>query len=226
MAYTKRFVCLANSFKKGGSCIAGREITGTQFGGWIRPVGDRPGAEVKDWESRYENGSPKLLDIADVQLLRAEPRHHQTENHVIDASKRWVKVSEFPWTALAQIEDRPASLWINRDHTNGPGLFDCMSQAEAFTLGNSLVLIKPTNFKIEVGPHYYTEKREWRASFSYGGTNHNLRVTDPVATNKYATDGIYPINDLYVCISLTEPWEVDNNRCHKLVAAIFTNPIL
>jgi len=223
MAYTKRFVCLANSFKKGGSCIAGREIIGTQIGGWIRPVGDRPTAEVKAWESRYENGSPKLLDIIDVSLLRVEPRHHQTENHVIDASMRWVKVGELPWSALADIEDRPASLWINSDHTKGPGLFDCMSETKAFTLSNSLMLIKPENFIIEVGPHYYTGKKTWRAGFSYNCTNYNLSLTDPVATNKFAADGTYPVNDLYACISLTEPWEKDSNRCHKLVAAIFTN---
>ena len=34
MAYVKRIVCLANSFKPGGSCIAGREVIGNGFGGW------------------------------------------------------------------------------------------------------------------------------------------------------------------------------------------------
>lgn len=28
MAYVKRIVCLANSYKIGGSCIAGREVLG------------------------------------------------------------------------------------------------------------------------------------------------------------------------------------------------------
>jgi hypothetical protein len=130
MAYVKRIVCLANSFKKGGSCVAGREIIGTRLGGWIRPVGDRSTAEVKSSESRYDKGVPKLLDIIDVPLLRAEPRHHQTENHVIDASQRWVKASELPFEALAQMVDRPASLWINSGSTKGSG-FDCMSEAEA-----------------------------------------------------------------------------------------------
>jgi hypothetical protein len=222
MAYTKRIVCLANSFKKGGSCIAGRELIGTSLGGWIRPVGDRTTAEVRTAES----GNLKLLDIVDVPFLRAEPRHHQTENHVIDASQRWVKAGELPWATLAQMIDQPASLWINRDHTKGPGLYDCISEAEAFTLGTSLVLIKPDNFGVEVGPHYYTGKRTWRADFAYNGTNYNFSLTDPIATSKYTADGSYPLNDVYICVSLTEPWEKDNNRCHKLVAAIFSNPPL
>jgi hypothetical protein len=222
MALTKRIVCLANSFKKGGSCIAGRELIADRLGGWIRPVSDRPTAEVRNSES----GNPKLLDILDVPILRAEPRHHQTENHVIDASQRWVKAGELPWAALTHMIDRPASLWINSDHTKGPGLYDCMSQAEAFTLSTSLMLIKPDNFSVEVGPHYYTGKRTWRAGFVYNGTNYNLSLTDPIATSKYAADGSYPLNNVYICVSLTEPWEKDNNRCHKLVAAVFSNPPL
>ncbi|MGH9500684.1 MAG: dual OB domain-containing protein [Terriglobales bacterium] len=222
MAYTKRIVCLANSFKKGGSCVAGRELVGTGLGQWIRPVGDRPTAEVR----ASEFGELKLLDIVDVPLLRAEPRYHQTENHVIDASQPWVKVGELPWPRLAEMIDRPASLWINRDRTNGPGLYDCVSETEGLTLDTSLVLIKPDNFSVEVSPHYYTRKRTWRADFVYNGTNYNVSLTDPIATRKYSVDGSYPLNDVYICVSLTEPWVKDNNRCHKLVAAIFTNPPL
>jgi hypothetical protein len=226
VSYIKRIVCLANSFKKGGSCIAGREVVGEGFGGWIRPVSDRPTAEVWASESRYEIGSPKLLDIMDVPLLKPEPRHHQAENHVIDTSHRWAKVGELPWAALGQIVDRPPSLWINSEHTKGPGYYDCISEGEAFTLQNSLALIKPDNFSVEVGPHYYTGKRTYRARFAFNGTNYNVSLTDPVATNKYAADGSYLLKDVYVCVSLTEPWEKDNNRCHKLVAAIFSNPPL
>lgn len=145
---------------------------------------------------------------------------------MIDASQRWAKVGEFSWAALAEIVDRPVSLWINSDHTKGPGYFDCMSEAEAFTVRGSLVLIKPDNFSVEVGPHYYTGKRTWRAGFAYNGTHYNMSLTDPVVTSKYATDGTYALNDVYTCISLTEPWEKDNNRCHKLVAAVITNPQL
>ena len=82
-----------------------------------------------------------------------------------------------------------ASLWINSDQTKGPGYYDCISEAEASTLQNSLALIKPDNFHVEVGPHYYTGKRTYRASFAYNGTNYNVSLTDPVATNKYAADG-------------------------------------
>ena len=51
-----------------------------------------------------------------------------------------------------------------------------------------------------------------------------LSVTDPVVRGAFAgkeeTD--YPLNDIYLCVSLTEPYEHDD-RCHKLVAAVIVN---
>jgi hypothetical protein len=111
MAYTKRIVCLANSFKIGGSCIAGREVLGKgTYGGWIPPVSDRPTAEVWASECQYaDNTVPKLLDIIDVPLSHAVPHNHQTENHVL-AKKQWTKVGVLPWDELENLRERPASL--------------------------------------------------------------------------------------------------------------------
>ena len=130
MACVKRIVCLANSYKPpNGRCFAGREVVGAGFGGWIRPVSPRPTAEVSFSEYRYENNSsPKLLDIIDIPWLNPDPRHHQTENHVIDAG-RWVRVGELPFNAIGQLVDCPAALWINSDHTKGGGCYDCISHA-------------------------------------------------------------------------------------------------
>jgi len=226
--YTKRMVCLANSYKPPhGRCFAGREVVGNGFGGWLRPVSDRPTAEVSFSEYRYEsNASPKLLDIIDIPLLKPDPRHHQTENHVI-APGRWAKVGELAWGALEKLRDRPTSLWINNDHTKGPGCYDCISETEASGLDDSLVLIKPDSFSVEVGQHYWTGKKTYRASFDYEGTHHNLSLTDPIARDAFTAkdEGSYPLADLYICVSLTEPYEHDD-RCHKLVAAIIKNPPL
>ena len=83
MTYVKRIVCLANSFKIGGSCVAGREILQNgSYGAWIRPVSSRSTAEISWMESMYENRTqPKLLDIIDISLLRAVPHNHQRENY-------------------------------------------------------------------------------------------------------------------------------------------------
>jgi hypothetical protein len=231
MPYVKRIVCLANSFKIGGSCVAGREVLGNgKYGGWIRPVSARATAEVSFSEYKYQNNTgPKLLDIIDVPFLNAASRNHQTENQVIDAKSWWVKKGELPWDDLEQLREQPASLWINSDHTS-TGAFNCISQAEAATLHDSLVLIKKKTFTIEVGSKTWNERttKIYRGKFKYKGVDYKLSLTDPVAIAAFEAkeEGDYELNGVYLCISLTEPWAKDNNRCHKLVAAVMSNPPL
>lgn len=227
MSYVKTIVCLANSKKTGGKCVAGKEVRPSGYGGWIRPVSPRPSAEVWPSEYRYDSHSyPKLLDIIEVTLDHPAPLHHQTENHVI-AAVPWVKTGELPWSELRNLRDRPSSLWINSDRTRG-GLNNCISREEAATLQDSLVLIKPTDFVLEIGPDPWTGTgRKYRGRFKYKGTHYNLSVTDPAAMRAFGShaEGDHPLADVYLCISMTEPYPADG-RCHKLVAAIITDPPL
>lgn len=97
MAYVKTIICLANSYKTNGRCIAGKIASKDGYGKWIRSVSPRPTQELSFPEYCYEgNLSPKLLDIIDVPLHKAEPHNHQTENHIIKAG-RWVKKGSFAW---------------------------------------------------------------------------------------------------------------------------------
>ncbi len=57
MSVTKRIVCLANSRKLQGRCIAGREWINQEAGLWVRPVSNREHQEVSEYERQYEDGS-------------------------------------------------------------------------------------------------------------------------------------------------------------------------
>jgi hypothetical protein len=157
------------------------------------------------------------LDIIEIPLLRAEPRRHQTENHVVDSGGGWARRGQFPWDQLEAIRDRPRSLWINRD-SSSTGAYDRISHAEAATIHSSLLLVRPWNFSVELGRN--SRGRTFRGSFSYRGIHYNFSVTDPVVRDVFAPkeDGGYPLNDIYLCLSLTEPYKDD--KCYKLVAAI------
>lgn len=223
MSYVKQIVCLAISYKPpDGRCVAGKELLpGGQLGGWIRPISVRTTAELSFSEYRYgNNASPKLLDVIDVPLLKASPHHHQTENHLIDARKRWAKHGEFSWHNLGQLRDDPPSLWVNSDHTK-LGTFDCISRTEALTLASSLFLIAAPSLIVKVGIDGRTGKRTFRADFGYRGVRYNFSLTDPEARESFAGkgEGGYPLEDVYLCVSLTGPFQKDG-RCHKLVAAV------
>lgn len=63
----------------------------------------------------------------------------------------------------------------------------------------------------------------WRGKFDYKGVHHNFSLTDPVVRDAFSKEGDYLLNDVYLCVSLTEPAPQDG-RCYKLVAAVIKNP--
>ena len=83
--YWKTILCLANSRKLSGRCIAGREIANGQFGDWIRPISAREKGEISEEERRFENGtSPAVLDVVRIPMIEPQPHTFQVENHHID----------------------------------------------------------------------------------------------------------------------------------------------
>jgi hypothetical protein len=226
MGYTKKLVCLANSRKPSGRCVAGREVLANGYGGWIRPVSVRPSAEISVEERRYENGQdPNIFDVVEIPMLAAVPRVHQTENHMIDASFYWTKRRVIGWEDLTDLVETPASLWTNGNSTYH-GTNDKVSQELASEFSNSLFLIEPERANVQVqteGGMYGPAKRRVRADFRYGGAAYNFIVTDPVAEQAFLAreNGVYPLNDVYLCISLTEAFDGDG-CCHKLVATILS----
>lgn len=59
-------ICLANSRKISGRCIAGKIISSNK---WMRSVSSRENEEISEEERRYENGQmPKLLDIIKIPV--------------------------------------------------------------------------------------------------------------------------------------------------------------
>src|SRR5687767_9109418 len=132
MAYTKTIVCLANSRKPSGRCVAGREMTSSTIGGWIRPVSSRATQEISEHERNYSDGrDPSLLDIIEIPMLTPQPHNHQTESHLIDPTQYWVQRARMSWQQLqTAVEDPAGPLWLNTS-SSSQGLNDRVPEESA-----------------------------------------------------------------------------------------------
>ena len=213
-------VCLANSRKYSGRCIAGKEISGNVTGQWIRPVSQEETGELtlKDIILR-DYGHPELLDILSIPLEKHDPHLYQSENHII-GSGEWRRKGKMSASHLKGLRDDPGYLWINGHHSY-TGQNDRMPLKEAEErLSSSLLLIKPESLNIIVDKGARLLKKI-RAGFEFKGTGYVLSITDPLIEETYLKKdfGIYPVDghDNYLCVSIGEPYE---GYCYKLVAGI------
>lgn len=226
MTTTKRIVCLANSKKMSGRCVAGREFGGGGAGQWIRPVSSRPSEEVSEDERQYEDGSdPRLLDVIDVPLLHPVPHACQTENWLLDPSWYWRRVRRANWNELQTCVENPPTLWIN-GYSTYHGVHDEIPLAEADRLSRSLYLIHVTGLDLHVfapSEMYGNPKRRVQARFQHGDIRYSLWVTDPHIEREYKArdDGVYALGESCLTISLGEPYKKKGEGYrYKLVAAI------
>ena len=221
---TKRIVCLANSRKIRGRCVAGKELINGQAAGWIRLVSDRENGEVSEYERRYKDGSdPQLLDIMNVSLLepRLTPGSPQRENWLIDPKSCWETDSCMQEHDLASLVDHKGPLWLNVDSTYN-GLNDRIPFSSASNLDGSLRFIQVDKLIFSVfrpGKNFGNPKRRVQGQFQYGGDEYHLWVTDPGFERVYLDkkDGKYKIGSCFLTVSLGEPY---GRYYYKFIAAI------
>lgn len=222
MSTTKRLVCLANSRKLHGRCVAGREWNGTEAGGWIRPVSARDGGEVSEYERQYEDGSdPQVLDVIDVPVLESQPKEYQTENWLLDPKCYWEKAGRLSTSDLAALTDPVTPLWVD-GHSTYNGLNDKVPLAVARSVAGSLRLLRVGRLRLIVsrpGEAFGNDKRRVQGRFRHAGREYALWVTDPGWERTYLAklNGTYDVGGCYLTISLGEPY---GDACYKLIAAV------
>jgi hypothetical protein len=215
-------ICLANSGKLGGHCVAGLQMDGS---GWVRPVSELEGGIL--WQSHYTLTSgkeAKNLDVIRVGVCRPQPARHQPENWLIDGT-RWAAVA-YPWDNTLRI--------LRRGVVAGPELLvgPCdripFARFEKQPVPVSLALVAPDDLYLY--PHQtFRGKAKARGRFSLG-TAQNLVLYDLPITEPYWQDitirqGPRTLRQsegkFLITISLSEPFE---GECYKLIAAIMPLP--
>ena len=230
MSYTKTIVCLANSRKLTGRCVAGKEWDGRSPGAWCRPVSARERGELtaERWYARTWR-DPRLLDLIEVCLLGPRPSGCQVENHLVDTSVHWRFLGRLSARQLDLGLDKPTGpLWVNCGSTSG-GCNDRVPAEIGDRQPNSLMLVQPERLTITIGLEGAGEtlRRRVRGHFSLAGFEYALSITDPLleAEMRPQADGASAeLQKPILCISLSEKFPAQN-ACYKLIAGVMrTSP--
>ena len=79
------FICLANSRKLGGRCVAGIQIANNE---WIRPVSNFLDGSLVSQHYTLDNGRPAaLLDVIRIRVRERKPELTQPENWALEDVK-------------------------------------------------------------------------------------------------------------------------------------------
>jgi len=203
-------LCLANSKKEGGKCIAGLDLAS---GEWVRPVSSLSHGVLYSSDCALEGGAlPKVLDVVSVPVFEPEPQPHQPENWLI-APKQWKLVERM---TLDGARGHLDPLCVR-----GPELLRGRSDRisyddiERTPLSESLALIHVDRPTFEFNPW-----NVFRARFVHGNQHYDLGFTE---LSEWATEArrnapVHAAGSWYFTVSLTEPFGQGNN-CFKLVAA-------
>lgn len=223
--YTKRILCLANSRKISGRCIAGLEIANGAAAEWIRPVSRRENSELSERDRNFDNGrDPQVLDVIDVPMLGRKDHNFQIENHLIDDGYYFQFVARATFEQVNELVDRTGrSLWSNISSSYS-GTRDRISEDSINPKDGSLRLIQVNDLEVTTsieGAAFNNAKRKVRGLFTFNGLQYCLSVTDPIVEREglARNNGTYHIGNAILCISLGEIYQ---GYTYKLIASVIT----
>lgn len=216
-------ICLANSRKESGKCVAGLRTDGK---GWIRPVTEEGPLTWRHY-ILHDNSAAKVLDVISINLKKPKPRTYQPEN--------WL-IGKLPWRLVARPAPQKYLQFIDRYITPGPELFGNTSDrvpVSSFAqkpAAASLSLVAPANlsWKITISQK---GARQARAIFALQQAHYDLVVTDlqweqrlsSLSPGHYSGRqvGLSDHDRVLLTVSLGRPFQ---DYCYKLAAAVIVLP--
>jgi hypothetical protein len=214
----KYFICLANSYKHGGRCVAGIEIAFDAEGKpviirhpdgrprWIRPISNDSDGSISNEIAQ----DIKLLSV--VKLTDAVPCPDKA--HVEDTKFSQMECQHGCFIPSADLME----LCLDNKHQaifyfRGKAIPAVMVER----LDYSLMLIKPDKAQAYVDEE--REKSKYRMKFTYYGSNYDFPITDPVFLEAFRTkpECYTDLKGIYLTLSLGQEFEGFH---YKLVAAV------
>ena len=208
-----RILCLANSIREGGRCVAGLNCA---TGCWARPVMSQVIVRFPDIGPLSTIGFSNLVTSSTSTCRNRRLRCH-TKRRTTSFAVQRCKLSAIVLPAtICNFANRMEPLphtWADRvgtDYYNNRGVEEW----------RSLQLIHPAAVAFQ---HDHWNPHRWRAVFQHGQNMYSLKVTDPLCTAKLDA-GTQVGPDCLLTVSLTAPWAPPDGShpeaCYKLIAAV------
>lgn len=214
----KLIICMGNSYKNGGRCLAGIEVKKTSNGysvvkdnagspKWIRPV-----------MANDHHGIPEsmvkafgMLDVLEVDIANEVPVGAHSENvHFCNINK----VGRYNGSLLSLCDEGHSLIFGNRGKAVSEEVFS--------TGGYSLMFVKPTDLFIESQQNDYGHEK-YRIQFTYMDNRYDFPLTDPEYISLLQRGQRECGNrkdELYLTLSLGVNF---NDWHYKLVAGVVEN---
>lgn len=223
MPYELDIVCLANSWKHGGRCIAGKIYSGPNQGQWVRPVSPVVGQrQITFPQMAYGQGQfAEVLDVIRIRFEGREEGTFQGENLII-ANARWAKIGQITADDVEDWVETPITIWENGSRSTY-GANDKIDNWRLQGARSSLCLITPERASVRVGAEHNGDTKV-RVLFRYNGTDYAFTTTDVRIQEEYRgrPHGTYDLpNVRAMTVSLGERFPADGGHSYKLIAHIF-----
>ena len=212
---SQRFVCLGNSFKEGGRCLAGilldannNPIIKNAKPKWIRPICKSPHGEVPNHIAVPFH----LLDIIEINNINPHPDLYQSENVLFDETAI-KKIGTFEKGRLNSICENRKYIFKTR--------YPSLSEEVIQELDYSLMLVKPESFEVVEKDYEDRTNPQQRMVFNYNGFTYDFSITDPVFLRNYQANPefIEGIQNVILSLSVGVKY-LPTNRYYKLVAGV------
>ncbi|WP_448597719.1 dual OB domain-containing protein [Thermoleptolyngbya sp.] len=204
-------ICLANSLKHGGRCVAGIEI---ETGQWVRPYSYLDSGTIPTHLTVIGDRPLQLLDVVDIPLA-AHSRGYEVENRRI-LCQNWKRVSRVTPFDVVQYAE-PTLLHFSQE--------DWISAVPFYYLKSlpieqrrTIQLVKTDDFQV-----FSSATGKWKGFFSINRVSLAATITDPAFLDRLNA-GYVPSCFCLVTLSFSQPWkkpESDNiQSCYRLIAGV------
>lgn len=198
-----KLLCLANSYKEGGRCVAGvllhEDHSPVRVNGnpvWIRPVGTSGHGQLPTEMCQ----KLKPLDVIELSGITPAGEGYQSENYLFSGRRIYV-LQRGAAIPIEELYSHTALLFGNRGKV--------LSEEEITGLQYSLLLIRSTKFRVTTKLYEGNQKPKYRLVFEYKGIEYDLPITDPLFLEDFEKDSTLLAAKAYIDIVLSI------SVCHK-----------